>query len=195
MFVLRLRAPTVASPVRFAAPFASLLFAPLAGAAGARGAPASCVRASSSSILPRRSPAAVPSSAPAIISGAGPSSPVPPRLPLLRFGASIRWRSAHAPASQVHLATTLPGEAVVVKVLYPEIRQFMAADLSNLKQAAKIESGSKTPGLAKAGKVTKSQLREIAEKKMVDLNANDVEAAMMMIAGSARSMGLDVVEG
>ena len=49
--------------------------------------------------------------------------------------------------------------------------------------------------LAKAGKVTKSQLREIAEKKMVDLNANDVEAAMMMIAGSARSMGLDVVEG
>jgi large subunit ribosomal protein L11 len=64
-----------------------------------------------------------------------------------------------------------------------------------LKQAAKIESGSKTPGLAKAGKVTKAQVREIAEKKMVDLNANDVEAAMMMIAGSARSMGLDVVEG
>ncbi|MCA3261247.1 MAG: 50S ribosomal protein L11 [Telmatospirillum sp.] len=64
-----------------------------------------------------------------------------------------------------------------------------------LKQAAKIESGSKTPGRDKAGKVTKAQLRDIAEKKMVDLNANDVEAAMMMIAGSARSMGLEVVEG
>jgi len=64
-----------------------------------------------------------------------------------------------------------------------------------LKQAAKIESGSKTPGRDKAGKVTKAQLREIAEKKMVDLNANDVDAAMMMIAGSARSMGLEVVEG
>lgn len=63
-----------------------------------------------------------------------------------------------------------------------------------LKQAAKIESGS-TPGRDKAGKVTKAQLRDIAEKKMVDLNANDVEAAMMMIAGSARSMGLEVVEG
>jgi large subunit ribosomal protein L11 len=64
-----------------------------------------------------------------------------------------------------------------------------------LKQAAKIESGSKAPGRDKAGKVTKAQLRDIAEKKMVDLNANDVEAAMMMIAGSARSMGLEVVEG
>ena len=47
----------------------------------------------------------------------------------------------------------------------------------------------------KAGKVTKSQLREIAQKKMVDLNANDIDAAMQMIAGSARSMGLEVVEG
>ena len=64
-----------------------------------------------------------------------------------------------------------------------------------LKKAAKIESGSKTPGRDGAGKVTKAQIREIAEKKMVDLNAHDVEAAMRMIAGSARSMGLEVVEG
>ncbi len=63
-----------------------------------------------------------------------------------------------------------------------------------LKKAAKVESGSKTPGRESAGKVTKAQLREIAEKKMVDLNANDIEAAMQMIAGSARSMGLQVVE-
>jgi large subunit ribosomal protein L11 len=63
-----------------------------------------------------------------------------------------------------------------------------------LKKAAKLESGSKTPGREVAGKVTKAQIREIAEKKMVDLNANDIEAAMQMIAGSARSMGLQVVE-
>ncbi len=63
-----------------------------------------------------------------------------------------------------------------------------------LKKAAKIESGSKTPGRDGAGKVTKAQIREIAEKKMVDLNAHDIEAAMKMIAGSARSMGLEVVE-
>ncbi|MBL8700286.1 MAG: 50S ribosomal protein L11 [Alphaproteobacteria bacterium] len=64
-----------------------------------------------------------------------------------------------------------------------------------LKKAAKIESASKAPGRDSAGKVTTSQIREIAEKKMADLNAHDVEAAMKMIAGSARSMGLQVVEG
>jgi large subunit ribosomal protein L11 len=64
-----------------------------------------------------------------------------------------------------------------------------------LKKAAKLESGSKAPGRDAAGKVTTTQIREIAEKKMVDLNAHDVEAAMKMIAGSARSMGLQVVEG
>jgi large subunit ribosomal protein L11 len=63
-----------------------------------------------------------------------------------------------------------------------------------LKKAAKIESGSKTAGRESAGKVTKAQIREIAEKKMVDLNAHDIDAACRMIAGSARSMGLEVVE-
>ena len=63
-----------------------------------------------------------------------------------------------------------------------------------LKKAAKLESGSKTPGRDPAGKVTKAQIREIAEKKMADLNANDIDAACRMIAGSARSMGLEVVE-
>ena len=63
-----------------------------------------------------------------------------------------------------------------------------------LKKAAKVELASKTPGRDIAGKVTKAQIREIAEKKMVDLNAHDIEAAMKMIAGSARSMGLEVVE-
>ncbi|TAN56184.1 MAG: 50S ribosomal protein L11, partial [Rhodospirillales bacterium] len=64
-----------------------------------------------------------------------------------------------------------------------------------LKKAAGIQSGSKTTGRGdKVGKVTMTQIREIAAKKMQDLNCNDVEAASRMIVGSARSMGLDVVE-
>ena len=63
-----------------------------------------------------------------------------------------------------------------------------------LKKAANIESGSKTPGRGTVGSVTKAQVREIAEKKMADLNAHSIDAAAKMIAGSARSMGLEVVE-
>ena len=62
-----------------------------------------------------------------------------------------------------------------------------------LKKAANLKSGSKTPGKAIAGKVTRDQVRTIAEAKMKDLNANDIEAAMLMVEGSARSMGLEVV--
>ncbi len=62
-----------------------------------------------------------------------------------------------------------------------------------LKKAAGITSGSKTPGRDKAGKVTKAQVREIAEVKMKDLNCDTVESAMKMVEGSARSMGLEVV--
>lgn len=63
-----------------------------------------------------------------------------------------------------------------------------------LKKAAQLPKGSKTPGRDVAGKVTMDQVREIAEVKMKDLNANDLDAAALMIAGSARSMGLEVVE-
>ena len=63
-----------------------------------------------------------------------------------------------------------------------------------LKKAAKLESGSKAPGRDVAGSVTKAQVRQIAEAKMKDLNANDVEMAMRLIEGSARSMGIEVKE-
>ena len=63
-----------------------------------------------------------------------------------------------------------------------------------LKKAAKLESGSKAPGRDVAGSVTKAQVRQIAETKMKDLNANDVEMAMRLIEGSARSMGIQVKE-
>ncbi len=65
-----------------------------------------------------------------------------------------------------------------------------------LKKAAKIDKGSQTPGKGgNVGRVTRDQIREIAEKKMADLNCDTVESAMAMIEGSARSMGLEVVEG
>jgi large subunit ribosomal protein L11 len=61
-----------------------------------------------------------------------------------------------------------------------------------LKKAAKINSGAKEPGKQVAGRVTRQQLRDIAEVKMKDLNANDIEAASRIIEGSARAMGLEV---
>jgi large subunit ribosomal protein L11 len=64
-----------------------------------------------------------------------------------------------------------------------------------IKKAAKIKSGSKEPGKLSAGRITRSALREIAEMKMKDLNANDLDAATKIIEGSAVSMGLEVVEG
>ena len=63
-----------------------------------------------------------------------------------------------------------------------------------LKKAAKIEKGTKTAGVDKVGTVTMAQVREIAEKKFQDLNAHDLDATCRMIIGSARSMGLEVVE-
>ena len=64
-----------------------------------------------------------------------------------------------------------------------------------LKKAAKLKSGSKEPGKISAGTIKRSQVSEIAEAKMKDLNANDIEAATKIIEGSARAMGLQVVEG
>jgi large subunit ribosomal protein L11 len=63
-----------------------------------------------------------------------------------------------------------------------------------LRQAAKVEKGSATPNTAKVGKVTREQVREIAKRKMADLNASKMEAAERIVAGTARSMGIDVVD-
>ena len=63
-----------------------------------------------------------------------------------------------------------------------------------IKKAAGLKSASKEPGRSKAGKITKAQIKEIAEKKMPDMNCHTVESAMEMVAGQARSMGIEVVE-
>ncbi|WP_174274545.1 50S ribosomal protein L11 [Sphingomonas bacterium] len=64
-----------------------------------------------------------------------------------------------------------------------------------LKKAAGLKAGSKEPGKASAGTIKRSQVAEVAQAKMKDLNANDIEAATKIIEGSARAMGLSVVEG
>jgi len=65
-------------------------------------------------------------------------------------------------------------------------------ELEIIKKALKIEKGSGKNTVSKAGTLSKTQLKEIAERKLPDLNANDVDAAMKIVAGSARSMGIDV---
>ena len=90
-----------------------------------------------------------------------------------------------------------PGEVTPVEVtIYADrtmslqLKTSPAAEM--LKKAAGVQGGSATPNTAKIGKVTKAQVREIAEKKMEDLSARDVEAAMKIIEGTARSMGITV---
>ena len=89
------------------------------------------------------------------------------------------------------------GQVVPVEVTIYEDRTFSlkfktppAAYL--LRAAAGVEKGSGVPNKTKVGKVTKAQVRKIAEQKMADLNANDVEAAMKIVEGTARSMGIEV---
>jgi len=89
------------------------------------------------------------------------------------------------------------GDVIPVEITVYEDRSFdfvlktpPAAEL--LKKAAKVEKGAADPLKQKVGSVTKDQVRQIAETKMVDLNANDVEQAMKIIEGTARSMGLKV---
>lgn len=91
------------------------------------------------------------------------------------------------------------GEKLGVKITVYEDRSYdfvvttpPVADL--LFKAAGIAKGSGKPRTSKAGKITKAQLKQIAERKMPDLNANDIEAAMKIVAGSARSAGIEIVD-
>lgn len=91
------------------------------------------------------------------------------------------------------------GETVTVKIAVYEDRSYdfeikTPPVIGLLLKAAGVEKGSGKPNISKVGKVTQAQLKEIAEKKMKDLNANDIEAAVKIIAGSARAAGITVVE-
>ncbi|EGB16593.1 ribosomal protein L11 [Pseudodesulfovibrio mercurii] len=125
---------------------------------------------------------------------AGAANPSPPVGPALgQHGVNImEFCKAFNARTQDQKGLIIP---VVITVFADRSFDFItktppAAVL--LLKAAKLEKGSGEPNKVKVGKVTKAQIREIAELKMADLNANDIEHAMHQIEGTARSMGLDV---
>jgi len=127
---------------------------------------------------------------------AGAATPAPPVGPALgQAGVNImEFVKAFNERTASMKGSTLPVEITVYKdrTFTFGVKQPLASDL--IKQAAGIESGSSNPRREKVGKITRQQLREIAERKMPDLNAYDIEAAMRIIAGTARSMGVEIVD-
>jgi large subunit ribosomal protein L11 len=128
---------------------------------------------------------------------AGKANPSPPVGPALgqrglnimefckAFNAQTQNMEKNAPIPVV--ITVYQDRSFTFEMRTPPVSYF-------LKKAAKIESGAKTPGRGSIGSVTKTQVREIAEKKLKDLNCATIDAAMRMVEGSARSMGLEVAE-
>jgi large subunit ribosomal protein L11 len=127
---------------------------------------------------------------------AGAATPAPPVGPALgQAGVNImEFVKAFNERTASQKGSTLPVEITVYKdrTFTFVVKQPLASDL--IRQAAGIQSGSANPLRNKVGKITRQQLREIAERKMPDLNANDIEAAMKIIAGTARSMGVEIVD-
>jgi large subunit ribosomal protein L11 len=123
---------------------------------------------------------------------ANPSPPVGPALGQHGLNIMEFCKAFNAQTQEMEKGMPLPVVITVYadKSFTFEIKTPPASVL--LKKAAGISKGSGTPNSDKVGKVTRAQLEEIAETKMKDLNANDMDAAVNIIAGSARSMGLEV---
>jgi large subunit ribosomal protein L11 len=107
---------------------------------------------------------------------------------ILEFLKAFNEKTAH-----------LAGYTVAAEITVYEDRSFTFTTMAPLaaallKRAAGVESGSAQPNREKVGRITRGQLREIAETKMVDLNANDTDQAMKIIEGTARSMGIEVAD-
>ncbi|MFA6006656.1 MAG: 50S ribosomal protein L11 [Candidatus Paceibacterota bacterium] len=126
---------------------------------------------------------------------AGKATPTPPVGPALgQAGVNIGEFITKFNAATAKMA----GDIIPVIISVKDDRSFSfelkTPPASNLLlKAAGAEKGSGTPNTKKVGKITKAQLKEIAEKKMPDLNAKDLEGAMNIIAGTARNMGIDIV--
>jgi len=127
----------------------------------------------------------------------GQATPAPPvGTSLGRYGINLgQFVSAFNERTREYNGTPIP---VVVSVFSDRTFEFVTKSppaAALLKQAAGIASGSGEPNKKKVGKVTRTQIRDICNKKMADLNASDLQNAERMIEGTARSMGLEVVEG
>ncbi|AHA99290.1 MULTISPECIES: 50S ribosomal protein L11 [Brucella] len=124
---------------------------------------------------------------------ANPSPPIGPALGQRGINIMEFCKAFNAASQEMEKGSPIP-----VLITYYQDKSFTFVMKTPpvtyfLKKAANLKSGSKTPGKASAGTITRDKVRAIAEAKMKDLNAADVEAAMRMIEGSARSMGLEVV--
>ena len=127
---------------------------------------------------------------------AGKATPAPPVGPalggyginMMEFIKGYNAKTADMVGSIVPVVITIYDDRSFVY----ETKTPPASDL--LKKAAGIPSGSGKPNTVKVGSITKSQLKEIAEKKLPDLNTNDVDAAMSIIEGTARSMGVTITD-
>ena len=123
---------------------------------------------------------------------ANPSPPIGPALGQRGLNIMAFCKDFNAKTSQLEKGSPIPvvitiyqDKSFTFEMRTPPVSYF-------IKKAAKLESGSKNPGRDKAGSITRAQVKEIAEKKMADLNSDTVEAAMRMVEGSARSMGIEV---
>jgi large subunit ribosomal protein L11 len=126
---------------------------------------------------------------------ANPSPPIGPALGQRGLNIMQFCKDFNAKTGQMEKGSPIPvvitiyqDKSFTFEMRTPPVSHF-------IKKAAKLESGSKTPGRDKAGKITKAQVEEIAKQKMADLNCDTIESAMRMIEGSARSMGIEVVGG
>lgn len=125
---------------------------------------------------------------------AGEASPAPPVGPALgQYGVNImEFVKAYNDATQSQAGTIIPAEITIYgDNSFTFITKTPPAAVL-LRQAARVEKGSAEPHTEKVASVTREQLRRIAETKLPDLNTNDVEAAMKIVAGTARSMGIEV---
>ncbi|PIQ69572.1 MAG: 50S ribosomal protein L11 [Candidatus Tagabacteria bacterium CG_4_10_14_0_2_um_filter_40_13] len=127
---------------------------------------------------------------------AGKANPAPPVGPALgQHGLNIgEFVSKFNEATKEMSEDIIPVEITVYedRTYTFKLKTPPASDL--LRKAIGIEKGSANPSTSKVGKITKAQIRQIAERKMEDLNANDIDAAEKIIAGTARSMGIEIVE-
>ncbi|MSQ08941.1 MAG: 50S ribosomal protein L11 [Dehalococcoidia bacterium] len=125
---------------------------------------------------------------------AGEATPAPPVGPALgQHGVNIMaFVKEYNEKTAKFKGSIVPAELTVYadRSFTLALKSPPASDL--LRKAAKVPKGSKTPGVEMAGSVTKAQIKEIAQTKMIDLNASDMAAAMKIIEGSARSMGITV---
>ncbi|MFH1656553.1 MAG: 50S ribosomal protein L11 [Candidatus Nealsonbacteria bacterium] len=125
---------------------------------------------------------------------AGKANPAPPVGPALApHGINIaEFCQKFNEATKEQAGSKIPVEITIFgdRTYEFEVKQPLASQL--IKKAVGIEKGSGTPNKKKVGKITKAQLKEIAEKKMPDLNTNDIETAMKIIEGTAKNMGIEI---